>query len=589
MSPAEIQQRVSAAYRLFAGGDLAGATRDLEAVIAAAPKEANAWHLLAGVKRAAGDPSGALAAFDKAVRFAPQAAMMHFNRANLLLELGRFADALDGYNTALKLRPDHAETHLNRARALEGMSRFDEALAGYDEALRGSANFAGQGRALCLAALGRNEEALQAFNAALASDPGNADILFNRGQCLQALNRQAEALADYDKVIALQSGNAGGWNNRGVALHELDRQEEALASFDEALRLRPDRADTVGNRGLALFALKRVAEAIPVFDRALELAKSQPLPPDRAASLRYNRGAAALALGDLGGFDGFEARWDAGVVRSPKYDRGEPRWCGDALVGTLRVWPEQGIGDEILFSRLTELARARVSRVVLECAPRLVPLFARSFEYLDVRAVDSNAERADAQIVSGSLGAALKLNGLSGAPYLKADTARAAAIRERYAARAAGRPIIGIAWVSNNAKFGHHKTSDLSEWGALLSRDALFVNLQYGDVASDIAAAEKRFGCTILSDPEVDQMVDLDAFAAQIAAMDRIVSVSNTTVHMAGALGAPCIVLTPPGQGLLWYWGAEGERTPWYDSVRVVRRTRKESWADQVQAAAKLL
>jgi hypothetical protein len=60
-------------------------------------------------------------------------------------------------------------------------------------------------------------------------------------------------------------------------------------------------------------------------------------------------------------------------------------------------------------------------------------------------------------------------------------------------------------------------------------------------------------------------------------------------VHLAGALGVPCTVLAPPAQGLLWYWGATGERTPWYESVRVVRRSANEDWAAQVARAAAFL
>ena len=71
--------------------------------------------------------------------------------------------------------------------------------------------------------------------------------------------------------------------------------------------------------------------------------------------------------------------------------------------------------------------------------------------------------------------------------------------------------------------------------------------------------------------------------------MDVVVSISNTTVHVAGALGTPCIALLPPAQGLLWYWGVTGAATPWYESVRLVRRAPEEAWAEQVARAARML
>ena len=72
----------------------------------------------------------------------------------------------------------------------------------------------------------------------------------------------------------------------------------------------------------------------------------------------------------------------------------------------------------------------------------------------------------------------------------------------------------------------------------------------------------------------------LALFAAQVAAMDLVISVSNTTVHLSGALGVPTWVLlnTLP----LCVWMAEGEDSPWYPSVKLFRQTRAGEWADVI-------
>ncbi len=212
---------------------------------------------------------------------------------------------------------------------------------------------------------------------------------------------------------------------------------------------------------------------------------------------------------------------------------------------------------------------------------------------MDVRTIsETPTVHIAAQIAAGSLGACLDIgveNLSGGASYLTADSAKRAVLRAKYETAARGRAIIGIAWSSNAPKFGGAKSAPLSEWGPLLRREALFVNLQYGDVSEEIAAARVQFGCEIIEDAAVDQLKDLDAFAAQIAAMDHVVSVSNTTVHFAGALGAPCTVLIAPARGRLWYWGLEGERTPWYASLRLERRDLTETREQQIAKAAALL
>jgi hypothetical protein len=210
-------------------------------------------------------------------------------------------------------------------------------------------------------------------------------------------------------------------------------------------------------------------------------------------------------------------------------------------------------------------------------------LFQRSFPWLE-----NVSATPVAQCPLGGLGAALSLSPdrLSGAPYLVADAAQRDATRARYDALARGKPIIGISWFSQNQEIGAHKSSTLDDWAPLLTRTALFVNLQYHSNPAEIAAAEARFGCVIHTDRHVDQVASLDQFAAQIAAIDEMICVSNSGVHLAGALGVRCTLLAPAGRGLLWYWGAEGETTPWYRSVRIIRRSAGEAWSRVVERAA---
>jgi tetratricopeptide (TPR) repeat protein len=554
MNAADLQARLAQAQQLIARGRLGEAGALLEAALQASPGEPNTLHMLAAVRQRSGDPAGALRLFDEAIRRAPGAAPYHFNRANLLLEMARCADALDGYDAALKLRPQHAESWRNRARALRQMGRTEEALASCEEALRRAPDDSAvhHERALILASLRRFADAAAEFAFVTHAQPANADAHFNHARMLQELDRLDAALAAYDRAAALDPANADIEHNRAVLLLWLARRDEAMAAFDASLARRAAHVDTLYSKGIAHLALGELAEGW------------------RLHALRRQPGS-PIAIEDL--------------------SRGEPEWGGER-VGLLRLWREQGVGDEVLFARLAPLAAgAHADRVVLECGERLVPLFARSFPALQVCAV-GEAPAADAQCPLGGVGRFVAagvgaLNG--GAPYLRADEERRVELRRRYEAQARGRPIVGIAWTSTNPRLGRHKSAALSQWGALLERDCFFVSLQYGDVAAEIAAAAARFGAAIVADPDVDQLASLDDFAAQTAAMDAVVSISNTTAHVAGALGVPCITLVAPAQGLLWYWGVTGETTPWYESVRLVRRAPDEGWAEQVARAASLL
>jgi hypothetical protein len=206
----------------------------------------------------------------------------------------------------------------------------------------------------------------------------------------------------------------------------------------------------------------------------------------------------------------------------------------------------------------------------------------------DVRPSDAPCEEFKAQISAADLGAALHLKSPADLPnpprFWRADEARVSELRARYEEKAEGRKIIGIAWRSK-APDGALRGPDLSHWRALLREEYFFVSLQYGDVRRDIEASE----ASIFADEEINQLRDMEGFFAQVAAMDHVVSILNTTLHVAGALGKPALALVPPGRGLHWYWGFEGEACAWNPSVRLLRRALDASWEEQIENAALIL
>jgi predicted O-linked N-acetylglucosamine transferase (SPINDLY family) len=144
-------------------------------------------------------------------------------------------------------------------------------------------------RGTVLQSLGRHEEALAAYDRALAVTPDYAEALNNRGSVLQDLKRPAEALASYDQALRRAPNFAQAFNNRGSALLELKRFGDALSCFDRALALRPRDVEVINNRGNALQGLARYDEAVAAYDQALALK------PDYPEALN-NRGSALQQL-----------------------------------------------------------------------------------------------------------------------------------------------------------------------------------------------------------------------------------------------------------------------------------------------------
>ena len=100
--------------------------------------------------------------------------------------------------------------------------------------------------------LKRFEEAIQAFDRALAIDKLDATAWFMKGYVLGGLGRRDEAIQAYDRAIAIDGNDSITWTSKGDALTGLMRYDEALAAYDRALTLDPNSAIAEKNRAIAL-------------------------------------------------------------------------------------------------------------------------------------------------------------------------------------------------------------------------------------------------------------------------------------------------------------------------------------------------
>lgn len=433
--------------------------------------------------------------------------------------------------------------------------------------------------------LGDHARAVELIRAALALAPDQAAFENNLATALLALDRLDEAEAACRRAAALDPADAEIRYNLANLLRRRGDAPGARAAFEAVLAASPGHLQARNNLAMLLWEdLDDTQAAAAQFARLRQLAPDWPV-------ARMNAGLLRLADGDFAaGWADYEWRW-----RNPEYGErdwglGLPRWTGDAMNGAgLLLWGEQGAGDQILYGTMIDDARQKSgAAITVAVEPRLVALFARTLAPRGCRVVARGTPvAAAAQCPFPSLGVWLRrteADFTGGGAYLAADPARSAEIRARYVAVAAGRQLVGLAWRSANRTIGRDKSVPLPDLMPLLRRpDIQWVNLQYGDSAADLAQLRGQ-GIRILDDPMIDALADMDGFAAQVAALDSMVSVSATGVHVAGALGVPCRLLLASGRGRLWYWPRQGQGSRWYDSVRVFRQERTGDWTATVAA-----
>jgi Flp pilus assembly protein TadD len=429
-------------------------------------------------------------------------------------------------------------------------------------------------------ASGQAVKAAQSFRKARELNPSLSIASFNLGHALRDAGDLSAALSAYKIYLGANPKDAKAHNLVGDVCKELGKHHEAIEAYETALTIDANRPGAMSNIAALFRDLGWPYAARVVMNRALELAPTDP-------DILRTHGTLSLLIGDIEtGWRGLENRFQTTAEAVPSRSIPPIVWGGEDLSGkSIIVWTEQGLGDEVLHASILHEVIARADRCIVECSERMVPVFARSFpsaEVVGCKAPDSPVtppEGIDYQIPIGSLGLHFRPD-FARFPkhegYLRADPAKVNDLRRRYEDMAGGRRIVGLSWRSKNERIGEAKSTGLSGFAPIFQTPGvMFVNLQYGECSEELAEVRERFGVEVVQDQTVDPIKDMDAFFAQVAAMDLVLSTSNTTAHVAGAQNIPVWVLLPHGKGVIWYWFLRRSDSPWYPSARLIRTDHK--------------
>lgn len=375
----------------------------------------------------------------------------------------------------------------------------------------------------------------------------SADVLTNLGACF----KQTDALGEAEEVWNLALGMETAGKNRP---HK--------------------RSELLANMAGCYTANGTPDKAIELYKRSLEAD-----PTNRVAY--YNMCWPYLEQRDWAkGFRAYDAGFTSGVRTMRTYDRVpavnvdmSPAEMRQSLVGKrVIVWGDQGLGDEIMAaSCLPDLIRD-AKEVVFDCHPRLREIFARSFgiectgtrktqniEWFRNRQFDISVPITTLMTIYRSSGEWL------GTPYLvhRHDTEQDVGPRKN----------IGLSWAGGvQSTRAHVRSMKLDALAPLLAKsNADWHSLQYHESASvEICRLDESHGIRIRHFPDTLLAQDYDRTMSLVAGLDLVITVCTTVMHLAGAMGVPCWVMTP--HRAPWVMGVNGDDMPVYRSVRQFRQ-----------------
>ena len=356
--------------------------------------------------------------------------------------------------------------------------------------------------------------------------------------------------------------------NLGVVYLEQEKSDLAFQELQEVVANDPNYAEAYNNLGILYHRRHELSTAIEYFRHAISLRYEFP-------DAHFNMGMTLLEAGEfLSGWEESEWRW-----KTPKFTPFQcphPQWQGEIISDkSLLVHTEQGAGDAIQFIRYLPLVAQKCRKLLLCCTEDLKPLF-ETVEGI-------NEIYLPGEIPSTAFDLYIPLMSL---PYVFQTTLETIPNNIPYLGKGlieqplslpepkSNLPKIGFVWAgSPTHNNDHHRSCQLKDFLPLLELESFcFYSLQKGEKANALATLPNTLSVIDLS-PRLNNYADT---AKAIQALDLIIGVDTSVVHLAGALGKPVWTLLCYASD--WRWLLDRNDSPWYPTMRLFRQKTLDDW-----------
>lgn len=436
---------------------------------------------------------------------------------------------------------------------------------------------------------GDHEEALKSIDRAIEADKKNGIAYSNKGNILLDLGRPEDAINCYRKAIQFAPTYSEAYSNLGNAYQKIHQYDLAISFYFRAISIEPNNPAFLCNLGNAQWKLDLIDDA------ALSYRKTLKIDPYYVDALHNLAHLDLLKFRFQEGWRGYEYRWISNEERPSRIETSKPLWAGDKNNCRLLVWGEQGIGDQILYASMFNNLFNYTQSVIIATDKKLLNIFKKSFpafQVVDIN-IPLNEDLYDQQIPMGSLGQFLRpnLDSFNKAIYKYLFYEDTVARRVEKSLIRDHRAVCGLSWSSGRAKFGEDKSVPLVAMTPILKLNNTlhFVNLQYGETSAERNLIKDSLGVSIFNLDNIDLYQDLEELLAIIDACEIIVTSSNTTAHIAGALGKETLLLLPIGNAKFWYWQNLDGKSLWYPSIKIFHQLCPGDWSDPILKAKNYL
>jgi tetratricopeptide (TPR) repeat protein len=418
----------------------------------------------------------------------------------------------------------------------------------------------------------RFDEASRLYNALLNRNPFDEALLFLLGDLYLRTEQSGLAVNLLTNLLQIKPDHGEAWCNLGIGYRLEDRYDEAIRCWNKALELQGDTVQVCSNMAGLYSDRADPSNALAWINRALAIDPTM-------IEAHWQRGLSMLTLRNWAeGWPEYEYR-----LKLENFDTRKsidlPYW-DFSPTEHLYIHGEQGIGDEVMFLSCLEDVLPLAKRVTLEVNAQVAAIAKQTWpEITVVTDVAQAKEPYTAKVALASLAARFRRSerAFPGIAYLRPSDALVRSYRAKLAALGP-RPWIALAWHGGSKRT---RVEDRSMGVDLLKpiiERYTCVSGQYEHTNPYVAADRAAVKLHKIDDDCCGK--DLHAQAALFKAVDAVVTVQQTAVHVAGAVGAQTFVMVNSRPH--WRYHITGQM-PWYKSVELIRQKQAGEWAPVIK------
>ncbi|MCM1339665.1 MAG: tetratricopeptide repeat protein [Muribaculaceae bacterium] len=384
------------------------------------------------------------------------------------------------------------------------------------------------------------------------------------------------AIAIYEDLVK-HNPTYDNWFNLAMAYKGSKNWIKSKEAYYKSLEINPKGYESYFNLAYLALNENHPQEAVECYKKALEIN------PEDWESMYFLSLAQMQTKDYKNGLANFESRLcrQSAIVTQektyPNLMKTRPVWNGEDLSGkTLFTYYEAGYGDMLMLYRYMPILTSMCKKVIIKPQKELAPLFRENSygaEVLEIFDFESELD-FDYHIPFLSVPYVLGLEGedvfVNKSGYLKANPAKIKYYGDRYFDNDKFK--IGIKW-QGNTHYDLERVLKVEDFFRLFELEGTqFYSCQTFEGSEEFEKIKDKYDVIDLG----STFSNFSDTAGALQNMDLIISNDTSLVHLAGAMGKPCMVLLPHVYN--WRWHTDLTKCDWYDSVKIFVQPENGDW-----------